>query len=151
MARISFNGQEYDSVEAMPPEVRQLFQMAAGLLGDANNNGVPDILEGAASGVTSTVSSATQIVADGKVYSSVDELPPEARQRFQEAMGRLGAGADLLGGAAPAPATPAVPAGAQPPELVKVVGEGRRLSAAWVLALAAIVVLASAVVLLLLR
>jgi hypothetical protein len=44
-----------------------------------------------------------------------------------------------------------VPAAAQPPELVKIVGEGRRLSAVWVLALAAIVVLASAVVLLLLR
>jgi len=38
VAKINFNGREYDSPEAMPPEVRQLYQMITSMLAD-NNQG----------------------------------------------------------------------------------------------------------------
>ena len=44
--RITVNGQTYNSVEEMPPEVRQQYEKAMGMLADKNNNGVPDVLEG---------------------------------------------------------------------------------------------------------
>jgi len=84
MAKIIFNGQEYDSPEAMPAEVRQLYQMAAGLLADRDQNGVPDIFEGGEAAPTTVVQS-TQFIVDGKVYTSLDELPAEARQKYEQA------------------------------------------------------------------
>ena len=69
MPKIIFNGQEYDSPEAMPAEVRQLYQMAAGLLADRDQNGVPDIFEGGEAAPT-TIMQTTQFIVDGKVYTS---------------------------------------------------------------------------------
>ena len=39
LATINFNGQEYDSPAAMPPEVRQLYQMMTDMLADKNQTG----------------------------------------------------------------------------------------------------------------
>jgi hypothetical protein len=52
---------------------------------------------------------------DGKVYSSVDELPPEARQKYEQAMTRIGQAMgdanqdgvpDILDGIIASPPTP---------------------------------------------
>jgi len=91
LAKISFNGQEYDSPEAMPPEVRQLYQMMTSMLADRNQDGMPDIFASGAGGVTPTLFQTTQFVVDGKAYSSLDELPTEARQKYEQAIGRFDA------------------------------------------------------------
>jgi len=43
---ITVNGRTYTSVEEMPPDVREQFEKAMGLLADKNNNGIPDAFEG---------------------------------------------------------------------------------------------------------
>jgi hypothetical protein len=122
---------------------------------------VPDVFEGA-----TTVSQSTQFVVDGKTYGSLDELPPEARQRYEQAMGQFDKNRDgvpdvlesLAGLTRPAQPD-AAPAAASSPAIapahstaphVTVVGEGRGPRAAWLIAIAAIVLLAGAVVFLLL-
>jgi hypothetical protein len=89
-SKIIFNGKEYNNVDEMPADARQAYQQAMGVFGDANKNGIPDILEG---GVPSTnivmTTGQMQIVWDGKVYTSIDQLPPEAREKYQKAMGQL--------------------------------------------------------------
>jgi hypothetical protein len=157
MPKIIFNGQEYDSLEAMPAEVRQLYQMAAGLLADRDQNGVPDIFEGSEAAPTTVVQS-TQFIVDGKVYTSLDELPAEARQKYEQAMGRLNANRDgvpdLFAGQAhdartQPPATPAPSPDHQPP-LVQVIGDTSPLNARWlIIAFAVLALLAVAAFMLL--
>jgi hypothetical protein len=46
--RITINGQSYSSVEEMPPDVRRQYdEMMSKLTVDKNNNGIPDVFEGA--------------------------------------------------------------------------------------------------------
>jgi hypothetical protein len=135
MATINFNGQEYDSPEAMPPEVRQLYQMMADMLADKNQDGLPDIFAGGAGDATPTMFQTTQFVVDGKAYSSLDELPAAARQKYEQALGRFDANRngipDLLerdrfgAGAQPPGAQPAAPPATQPYQepKVTVIGE----------------------------
>jgi hypothetical protein len=50
MSAINFNGQTYASLDEMPPEARQAFERAMSalnVLGDRNQNGIPDIVESA--------------------------------------------------------------------------------------------------------
>lgn len=96
MPQIIVNGKTYSSLDEMPPEIRQAYDQAMGILADKNHNGVPDILEGT-SGVTNISFqtkpieiNSTQFIVDGKVYSSVAELPSEARQKYDQAMAKLG-------------------------------------------------------------
>src|SRR3954470_9304192 len=89
LAKIIFNGQEYDSPEAMPPEVRQLYQMMTSMLADKNQDGMPDIFASGAGDGTSTLFQTTQFVVDRKAYSSLDELPAESRQKYEQAIGQL--------------------------------------------------------------
>lgn len=91
MAKISFNGKEYDSPEAMPAEVRQLYQMAIGMLADKDQDGVPDVFSGMAGAASSTHVQTSQFIVDGKVYASLDELPADARQKYEQALGQFDA------------------------------------------------------------
>jgi hypothetical protein len=159
MPKIIFNGKEYDSPEAMPPEVRQLYQMAAGLLADRDQNGVPDIFEGGEA-APATVVQSTQFIVDGKTYTSLDELPAEARQKYEQALARLDANRDgvpdlfagqALGVAAQSPATPAASPDHQPPQ-VQVIGDTSPLNARWlIIAFAVLALLAVAAFVLLSR
>lgn len=96
MTPIVVNGKSYSSVEEMPPEIRKVYQETMGVLADADRNGIPDILEGK-SGAKITVQNIsartgnTAIVdSDGKVYTDVSSLPPEAREKYARAMEKLG-------------------------------------------------------------
>ena len=91
LAKITFNGQEYDSPEAMPPEVRQLYQMMTSMLADKNQDGMPDIFVSGTGDGAPTLFQPTQFVVDGKAYSSLDELPTAARQKYEQAIGRFDA------------------------------------------------------------
>ena len=85
--RITFNGKEYASVEEMPAEVRSAYEKVAGLLEDRNQDGIPDIVQGG--GSQHFMVTQTRIFFDGKTYGSVDELPPEARHQYEEALAKL--------------------------------------------------------------
>ncbi len=75
MPQIFVNGQAYDSVEAMPPEVRATYQQ---LFVDANRNGVPDMFEGAGMNV--------QTLNIAGRSTSAQNLSPEEAQRMAAQM-----------------------------------------------------------------
>jgi hypothetical protein len=134
MPNISVNGKNYDRVEDMPPEARQAYQRALGMLADKNQNGTPDVLEAGLPAVPAApagkikltthvrFTTAQKIVFNGQVYHSVDEMPAEARQAYQQALGTLDADQngvpDILEGdhppasfsTRPITATPIIPA-----------------------------------------
>lgn len=96
MSPIIFNGKSYSSVDEMPPDVRQAYEQVAGMFADKNHDGIPDILEGAAekSGIdvqsVSISSNQGQVFIDGKAYSSIEEMPAEVRQKYEQAMMKAG-------------------------------------------------------------
>jgi hypothetical protein len=104
---IIIDGKTYTSVDEMPPDIRQKYEQAMHSLGDANRNriadafetadifadkdqdGVPDVLENLTTSQTSV--SSMKIIVDGKEFNGLEDLPPEARARYEEAMGKLDA------------------------------------------------------------
>lgn len=91
---IVFNGKTYSSVDEMPPDIRQAYEQIMNTFADKNQNGMPDVLEGVLginSNDLSLPSRSTTIIYDGKKYDSADQLPPEARQKYEQAMGKLDA------------------------------------------------------------
>jgi hypothetical protein len=102
---IVIDGKTYHSVEEMPADIRQKYEEAMRSVGDANSNripdafesmniladkdknGLPDVLENIATGHVAVNS--MKIVIDGKEFSSIENLPPEARARYEAAMGKL--------------------------------------------------------------
>ena len=102
---IVIDGKTYKSVEEMPPDVRQKYEQAMQSLGDANGNripdafetaniladknGLPDILENLVAG--QAVVNSMKIIVDGKEFNGIENLPPEARARYEAAMSKLDA------------------------------------------------------------
>ena len=104
---IVIDGKTYNSIEEMPPEVRQKYEQAMHALGDANGNripdafenmnifadqdknGMPDVVENLVAG--QAVVNSMKIVVDGKEFNSLDGLPPEARAKYEAAMSKLDA------------------------------------------------------------
>ena len=103
--RIVIDGKTYQSVDEMPEDVRRNYEEAMkgfaavsetsvsgsladmkNIFADNNNNGVPDVLEGSP---VINVTGGMKYIVDGKVFNSVDELPPEARAKYDQAMGSL--------------------------------------------------------------
>lgn len=139
MPKIMFNGQEYENVAAMPPEVRRLYESMTNVFADKDGNGVPDILEGGMGNVQS--STVSQFIVDGKAYSRLEDLPPEQRARYTAAMAKLDANQNsipdilegdlfsaLTGSANPTSATQTPSTSAAPPAgtaipTVKIVGD----------------------------
>lgn len=108
---IVVNGKTYNSVDDMPPDIRQKYEQAIGSLGDANGNQIHDILENQQlptdkegydvtdafkNMVTmhTTVNRRIKIVIDGKEYNKVEDLPPEARLKYEAAIAKLDANHD---------------------------------------------------------
>jgi hypothetical protein len=88
--RIVFNGKEYASPEAMPPEVRQAYQRLLAELGDKDKDGIPDIVQhGGKTNVLGVTK--TNITINGKSYGSPAEMPPEVRTLYDTAMAQAGA------------------------------------------------------------
>jgi hypothetical protein len=129
--RIMFNGQEYASAEAMPEDVRKVYQQALAQLADADHNGIPDVLERGGAGNVIGIQNSS-ITVNGKTYGSVAEMPALVRFLYEQAMGQLDpdrAGAlGALGGlgALVAPYAPDAPEGSVP----KVNGEPAPAAAA---------------------
>ncbi len=107
-SKISFNGKDYASLDDMPPDVRAAYQQIMGIFADKDQDGTPDIFQGGQANVISN--SSTTIVYNGQTYSSADDLPPEARQKYEAAMSKLDTNRDgvpdWLAGATSAGARP---------------------------------------------
>lgn len=82
--KITFNGKTYDSLEQMPPDIRQAYESVMQVLADKNQNGVPDLFEGA----VNAQATRARIVFNGQVYEHLDQLPPEAREKYEKMMGQ---------------------------------------------------------------
>ena len=85
--KIVFNGKTYASLDEMPPKERKAYEAITSAFADRDANGVPDLFEGATK--MSAGSAPAKIIYEGKMYESLDELPPEARLKYQAAMAKL--------------------------------------------------------------
>ena len=100
---IVIDGKSYKTVEEMPEDVRRAYESAMSQLADNDRNGLPDVMEDltglkdqnkngmpdAFEGMVSNMISSTKVIADGNEYNSLDELPPDVRAKYQQAMGAL--------------------------------------------------------------
>jgi hypothetical protein len=88
--KIVFNGTEYDSVDAMPPDVRKEYEVALETLRKSGGEEILSVLQRGV-GVTGSHIKATfrEIVVNGKKYDSVDAMPPDVRRTYEQAMARV--------------------------------------------------------------
>ena len=110
-----FNGAEYDSVEAMPPDVRAQYEKVLESLkqtgGDEVLSALQRVSSGGSLGVGGTIKATyREIVVNGKKYGNVGDMPPDVRRLYEQALGQAGAG--------PSPARPSA-AALRPPPVVE--------------------------------
>ena len=90
--RIQFNGKNYGSVDEMPADERQRYERAMQSLQPLLND--PHVKESThewngPAGIHGSVH--TRIVVNERTFKGQDELPPELRQQYDEAMRNPGA------------------------------------------------------------
>jgi len=89
--RITINGQQYDSPEAMPPDVRRTYEEAMRAVGPSlasgRSGGTTQVFAGRAGELlgASVIVNRTITVND-RTYGSLDELPPDVRRQFEDAL-----------------------------------------------------------------
>lgn len=105
---IVIDGKTYKSLEEMPPDIRAKYEEAMRSVDkdrngmpdmlettnpfeDKNNDGMPDSLEGLATfqGSISNAMGSTKILVNGQVYDGLDQLPPEIRAQYEQAMSAM--------------------------------------------------------------
>lgn len=84
---IVIDGKTYNSVNDMPPDVRAKYEKAMSAFRDENRDGTPDVFE--ASSSSQVVANTMKFVVDGREYNRIEDLPPEARAKYEQAMGML--------------------------------------------------------------
>jgi hypothetical protein len=97
---ITVDGRTYESPEAMPPEVRRIYDRLMGQVGpamkDRDRSGIPDIAEGGSGPrLPEGVVIEKHMVVNGQTFRSVEEMPPDVRAAYEDAMGRLRGGAGV--------------------------------------------------------
>jgi hypothetical protein len=103
--RIVFNGQEYASREAMPPDVRRTYdELLAKLTADADRDGIPDAFQGQDGHVRGVVK--TTVRVNGKEVEQLSDLPQPLQSLAQLALRRVVSEAAARSGL-PEPARPA--------------------------------------------
>ena len=82
------NGQTYNSIDEMPPDVRQKFQDAMSKLADRDGNGIPDILDGKGdrNAIGTSVKTTQSFIVAGRDAQMLSDLPPEVRTRVMSKM-----------------------------------------------------------------
>jgi hypothetical protein len=76
--RIIFNGQEYDSPEAMPSDVRMAYQVMLDQLQDKDRDGIPDVLQGGSAGKNVLGMLQTSVSLNGRTLEGM-RLPAPVR------------------------------------------------------------------------
>lgn len=89
---IVIDGKTYKSADEMPEDVRKSYENAMRNV-DSNQNGTPDAFEGLSSFQTATanVINSSKIIVNGQVFDSLDQLPPEIRAKYEQALGAMDA------------------------------------------------------------
>jgi hypothetical protein len=77
--RIIFNGQEYDSPEAMPPDVRKAYEVMLDQLEDKDKDGIPDVLQGGSAGKNVLGTLQTSVSFNGRTLENMGGLPAPVR------------------------------------------------------------------------
>jgi hypothetical protein len=106
MAKFVVNGKEYDSVETMPPDVRETYLHVKDMFEDKNNNGVPDLMDmdmdelfadKNKDGIPDLLEKGarTVVTTRTRTFSQRDLSEEEARRIMSQAMG----GGDAFGSA----------------------------------------------------
>ena len=99
--KIVFNGAEYDSVEAMPPDVRAQYDKVLESLKQTGGDEVLSALQRVSSGtggVSGTIKTTyREIVVNGKKYGSLGDMPADVRRLYEQALGRAGVGVGVGG------------------------------------------------------
>jgi hypothetical protein len=105
---IVIDGKTYKSVDEMPPDIRAKYEEAMQGLDrdrngmpdmldgmnpfeDKNNDGTPDSFEGLATFQASVPNmlSSSKILVNGQLYDGLDQLPPEIRAQYEQAMSAM--------------------------------------------------------------
>ena len=88
--KITINGQQYDSPEAMHPDVRRMYDEAMRTVGSSlaggQGGGSTQVFTGQAGPVGGSVVVNRVITVNNRTYGSVDELPPDVRQQYEDAL-----------------------------------------------------------------
>ena len=79
VTKITVNGRQYDNVEQMPPDVREIYLRAVATMRDAEPEGAPGVIK---KNIVSRVIKES-ITCNGRSYESREELPPEARKLLE--------------------------------------------------------------------
>src|SRR6059036_2682999 len=91
-SRITVNGQEYDSPEAMPPDVRRTYEEAMRMMpsspASGQGGGSTQVFTGQAGPIGAGVVVNRIITVNNRTYGSLDDLPHEARQLYEDALKR---------------------------------------------------------------
>jgi hypothetical protein len=92
--RIEVNGVAYDSVEAMPPDVRRVYEetMArAAEMSERAGEGVPAVIQHGGISMRSTIRK--RFVVNGQEYDDESAMPPDVRRIYDDAMRAAASGA----------------------------------------------------------
>lgn len=91
--KITINGRQYDSPEAMPPDVRRTYEEAIRMMGptlaSGQSGGSTQVFTGRAGKMGANVVVSRVITVNNRTYGSLDELPPEVRQQYEDALKRV--------------------------------------------------------------
>ena len=88
ITKIRVNGQDYASVEDMPPHIRQAYERAMAAMPGAKHSGLLSTLGNGLRANAQTVSS-TKVMFNGQEYGSVDQMPANVRQLYQAVMANI--------------------------------------------------------------
>jgi hypothetical protein len=92
--RIEVNGVAYDSVEAMPADVRRVYEETlarAAEMSDRAGEGVPAVVQHGGISMRTTIRK--RFVVNGKEYDDETAMPPDVRRVYDEAMRAAASGA----------------------------------------------------------
>jgi hypothetical protein len=101
---IRVNGQDYGSVNDMPPEIRQAYEEALALMGGAKHGGFLDKLGTGMRANVQMVPNA-KVVFNGQEYGGVEQMPANVRRMYQAVIAAVETGST--------PATPETGAAVQ--------------------------------------
>src|SRR5262245_46955260 len=94
-AKITVNGITYDSVDAMPPEARQLYEQTLARLPeltDRDADGIPDIVQKEGLSVQHSTKVRQKFIVNGKTYENMESMPLDVRETCEQAMRAARAG-----------------------------------------------------------
>ncbi|HEU5358397.1 MAG TPA: hypothetical protein VFU45_04710 [Gemmatimonadales bacterium] len=88
-SKVSFNGVDYDGIDAMPAEVRQEYEKVLGLLSPEDRARLEE-REAGSSSLKLSLNVHTRFKVGGKEYDNVDQMPPAVRAAYDRVLSGRG-------------------------------------------------------------